>query len=218
MLVSTDFPLVIGPDGDLFYPTVGDRNIKIMRLNAAGRISIFATLPPIAGGVEWINGITTGPEGSIYYTEDNTIRRIAGNGRVTTAATVTALGRGPDIPGNKQHPYLRGLKVDANGAMYVADSGDARVLKITPDGKVRTLVQLESPWAPTDVAVFGDVVYSLEFLHTATDNRTEWMPRIRKITPDGKSTVILTVDQMPGAPTRKSCGSIQLQLFLCRVS
>ena len=83
--------------------------------------------------------------------------------------------------------------------MYVADAGDARVLKITPDGKVSTLVQLESPWAPTDVAVFGDIVYVLEFSHDAGDDRTTWMPRVRKITPDGTSTIILTVDQMPNA-------------------
>jgi DNA-binding beta-propeller fold protein YncE len=98
-----------------------------------------------------------------------------------------------------QRPYLRDLDVDSNGVIYVADNGDARVLKITPDGKITTLVQTQSPWAPTAVAVFKDTVYSLEFSHTASDNRVEWMPRIRKITPDGKSTIILTVDQMPGA-------------------
>jgi sugar lactone lactonase YvrE len=92
-----------------------------------------------------------------------------------------------------------GIKVDANGVVYVADAGDARVLKVTSDGKATTILQLESPWAPTDIAVFGDIVYVLEFSHTAGDDRTESMPRVRKITPDGKSTIIVTVDQMPGA-------------------
>jgi hypothetical protein len=101
-------------------------------------------------------------------------------------------------------PYLRGLKVDSKGVVYVADTGDARVLKITPDGNVSTLLQLESPWAPTDVAVFGDIVYVLEFTHDAGDDRTTWMPRIRKTTPDGKSNIILTVDQMPGARPPKA--------------
>jgi hypothetical protein len=87
------------------------------------------------------------------------------------------------------------------------------VLKITPDGKVTTLLQLESPWAPTDVALFGDVVYVLEFLHTAEDDRLAWMPRVRKITPDGKSTIILTVDQMPGARAPKTAASAPYSLF-----
>ena len=115
------------------------------------------------------------------------------------------------------HPYLRGLKVDTKGVVYVADAADARVLKITPDGKVSTILQLESPWAPTDVAVFGDIVYVLEFTHDAGDDRTTWMPRVRKITPDGKSTIIVTVDQMPGArprPLHSSLSFLDCALYI----
>jgi hypothetical protein len=83
--------------------------------------------------------------------------------------------------------------------MYVADNGDARVLKITPHGKITTLMQTQSPWSPTAVALFGGDVYVLEFLHTARDVRRDWLPRVRKIRPDGKSMIIMTVDQMPGA-------------------
>ena len=42
-------------------------------------------------------------------------------------------------------------------------------------------------------------VYVLEFLHTAEDDRRAWLPRVRKIASNGKSTIIATVDQMPGA-------------------
>lgn len=201
MLISTDFPLVVGADGNLYYPSAREKNARILRTNPTGGTSTFVTLPRSVAGsaLGWINGLTTGPNGSIYYAEDNAIRRIDGRGTVSTIATVVPLANGPKIPDVEKHPYLRGLKVDLNGVVYVADSGDARTLKITPDGKVTTLVQLESPWAPTDVAVFGDIVYVLEYLHTPGDNRVEWMPRIRKITADGKSTIILTVDQMPGA-------------------
>jgi sugar lactone lactonase YvrE len=201
LLISTDFPLVIGEDGNLYYPSVREANARMLRTDPTGRTTTLATLPRTAAGeaVRWINGITAGPDGSVYYTEDAAIKRIDRRGTVTTGATVAALTRGPSIPGNEKHPYLRGLKVDANGVMYVADSGDARVLKIAPDGMTTTLVHLESPWAPTDVALFGDVVYVLEFLHTPGDERLEWMPRIRKIAADGTSRVIMTVDKMPGA-------------------
>jgi sugar lactone lactonase YvrE len=207
MLISTDFPLVIGSDGNLYYPSARETNVRILRANPTGGTSAFVTLPRSVAGAAlgWINGLTTGPNGSIYYAEDNAVRRIDARGQVTTVATVVPLANGPKIPDVEKHPYLRGLKVDPNGVVYVADSGDARTLKITPDGKVTTLVQLETPWAPTDVAVFGDIVYVLEFLHTGGEDRTEWMPRVRKITADGRSTIIMTVDQMPGArPTRQS--------------
>ena len=114
-------------------------------------------------------------------------------------------------------PYLRGLKVDSNGTVYVADNGDARVLKITADGKIATLIQLENPWAPTDVAIFGDVVYVLEYLHTPGDDRLQWMPRVRKITPDGKSTIIMTVDQMPGARATKPTASFDYRFWILDV-
>jgi hypothetical protein len=83
--------------------------------------------------------------------------------------------------------------------MYVADTGDARVLKITPNGRVTTLLQTESPWAPTAVALFGSDVYVLEFLHTVEDVRKQWLPRVRKLAADGTDTIIVTIDKMPGA-------------------
>ena len=213
ILISTDFPLVIGGDGDLYYPSVRQSDRRILRHNGSGGITTFANLPRSAKGEQWINGLATGPDGSFYYTDDAAVVRITRKGATSTLATILPLANGPKIPGSEMKPYLRGLKVDAKGVVYVADAGDARVLKIATDGKVTTLIQLESPWAPTDVAVFGDVLYVLEFLHTPGDERTEWMPRVRKVTPDGRSTIILTVDQMPGARPARPAGAISYNLF-----
>jgi sugar lactone lactonase YvrE len=146
-----------------------------------------------------VSGLAPGPSGSLYYTENNAIRRISARGRVRTVVTVPALKGAPSIPATDTHPYLRGLAVDGRGVMYVADTGDARVLKITPRGKITTLVQTQSPWSPTAVALFGSDVYVLEYLHTVRDVRRDWLPRVRKISADGASKIIVTVDQMPGA-------------------
>ena len=208
ILISTDFPLVIGEDGKLSYPSVRESDRRILRHDGAGGITTFATLPRAAKGEQWINGLAAGPNGSFYYTDDASIGRVTAQGVVTTLATISPIASGPKIPGNDTRPYLRGLKVDAKGVVYVADAGDARVLKVTPDGKMSSILQLESPWAPTDVAVFGDIVYVLEFTHDAGDDRTTWMPRIRKITPDGKSSIILTIDKMPGARPAKVASSV----------
>lgn len=214
MLISTDFPIVIGPNGDLYHPSARETNVRIMRTSPTGGTSAFVTLPRSVVGksLGWINGLTTGPDGELYYSEDNAVRRITAKGEVSTVAMVTPLKNGPNIPGSDSRPYLRGLKVDAKGIVYAADFADARVLKITPNGKVSTILQLESPWAPTDVAVFGDIVYVLEFTHDAGDDRTTWMPRVRKITPDGRSTIIVTVDQMPGARPLKPAASVSYNL------
>jgi len=200
LLLSSDFPIAIGEDENLYYPSGPPGGLRIMRMTPSGATSVLATLPATARGpLPHLNGIAPGPDCSLYYTENNAIRRITAEGRVSTVATIRALVGGPSIPGTDQHPYLRGLAVDARGAIYVADNGDARVLKITPNGKVTTLLQLESPWSPTAVALFGNDLYVLEFLHTARDVRRDWVPRVRKLAADGTKTIVATVDQMVGA-------------------
>jgi DNA-binding beta-propeller fold protein YncE len=203
LLLSTDWPIAIGQDGNLYYQSGRPGDLRLMRTTPAGAKSVFVTLPKTVKGepLPHIFGIVAGPNGSLYYTEESAIRRITAGGRISTAATVRATVNAPSIPGigDQQHPSLRGLAVDARGVMYVADTGNARVLKITPKGKVTTLVQTESPWSPTAVALYGGDVYVLEFLHTATDDRRAWLPRVRKIASDGRSVIIATVDQMPGA-------------------
>ncbi|MFY9233652.1 MAG: SMP-30/gluconolactonase/LRE family protein, partial [Fimbriimonadaceae bacterium] len=96
-------------------------------------------------------------------------------------------------------PYLRGLAVDARGYVYVAASGDGRVLLVTPDGKATTKYQAQTPWSPTAVALHGRTLYVLEYRHAEGDDRRVWLPRVRRIEAGVKSTIIATVAQMPGA-------------------
>lgn len=201
LLLSSDYPIAIGQDGNLYYPSGQPGGLRIMRMIPSGETSALVTLPATVKGesLPHLNGITAGPDGSLYYTENSAIRRITAQGSISTAATVRPLVGGPSIPATDQHPFLRGLAVDAGGVMYVADTGDARVLKITPNGRVTTMIQTQSPWSPTAVALFGSDVYVLEFLHTVKEVRRDWLPRVRKITSDGTSKIIATVDQMPGA-------------------
>ena len=79
--------------------------------------------------------------------------------------------------------------------IYVAASGCGSLLKITPQGRVTKLVQLEPPWSPTAVALFGTDVYVLEYLHTEIEDRRAWVPRVRKVSADGNSVVIAKVER-----------------------
>jgi hypothetical protein len=68
-------------------------------------------------------------------------------------------------------------------------------LKITPDKKVTTVLRASSPWSPTGVALYGTDLYVLEYLHTAGDNRREWLPRVRRVSSDGSVTTIAAIDR-----------------------
>ena len=201
VLLSSDYPIAIGGDGNLYYPSGAAGNLQLMKLTPAGASSMVIRFPATVNGkpLPHIGGIIAGPEGSLYYSEDAAIRKIDAQGRVSTVVAVRAPANPPSIPATSEHPYLRGLALNDRGVTYVADTGDARVLKIASSRNVRTISQTQSPWSPTAVAVFGSEIYVLEFLHTVRDVRREWSPRVRKIASDGTSSLIATLDQMPGA-------------------
>jgi DNA-binding beta-propeller fold protein YncE len=148
----------------------------------------------------WINGLAAGSDGSLYYTQDATVRKIDARGVDFTLATSIAVPDCAPIPGiDAATPYLRGLAVAADGTVYVAASGCGAVLKITPKGKLTIVLQTTSPWSPTAVAVSPSGVYVQEYLHTATEDRLAWVPRVRKILPNGTIVSIAAVER-PKAP------------------
>jgi glucose/arabinose dehydrogenase len=193
LVVSSDFPIAISRDGFLYYAEYGtDRRLRIVKFSAAGEKSVRATLP---GDLQWINGIATGPDDSLYYTEDKTIRKIDRRGNVSTVAKDVRLSVCTPIPGNEENarPELRGLAVAADGSLFVAASGCGALIKITPRGEVTTVLRTESPWSPTAVAVSKNGVYVLEYLHTVEEDRRAWVPRVRKISPDGSTAIVAAV-------------------------
>jgi hypothetical protein len=189
VLLASDYPIAIGNDGNLYYPSRRNGGADLIRLEPAGRTSVLATL-----SVPHVNGLAAAPDGSLYYTENTAIRRVGSKGEVATVVGHVTLSSCARIPGNDpDDPLLRGLAVDSSGAVFVAASGCGRVLKVTPTGHVSTVLQLESPWSPTAIALFHGEIYVLEYLHTAVEDRLQWLPRVRRISANGKNVVIARI-------------------------
>jgi hypothetical protein len=197
LVLSSDFPVAIGTDAIFYYPQDDrERGVRIIGIAPNGRQTVRGSLPPMRSDGRpawWLNGLAAGPNASLYYTEDRAVRRIDARGRVSLIANVATVPGCVAIPGitREMQPYLRGLAVESNGTVYVAGSGCGAVLKIDPNGKMTPILRTQSPWSPTAVAVWNGEVYVLEYSHTASDNRREWMPRVRKITRDGSVAVTL---------------------------
>ncbi|MBL8211388.1 MAG: hypothetical protein JNK87_11780 [Bryobacterales bacterium] len=83
-------------------------------------------------------------KGNVYVLETNRLRRIAPDGVVATYAG-TGLDSGPigdGGPANRANLSTRSwgqVAVDANDNLYIADWGNNRIRKITPDGVIMTI-------------------------------------------------------------------------------
>jgi sugar lactone lactonase YvrE len=198
ILVSSDFPITVGRDGSLYYPWLDEKEqLQIFRLAPSGMTTVAATPPPGAEGKSrrWLNGIVATSDGSLYYAEDKSITRVTSEGEVTTVVADVTISDCASVPGAEPElgPYLRGLDVDAHGTIYVAAAGCGAVIKITTDKKITTILRASGPWSPTAVAVSGTDLYVLEYLHTASDERREWLPRVQKVSADGSVVTVATV-------------------------
>ncbi|HEX9406965.1 MAG TPA: SMP-30/gluconolactonase/LRE family protein [Thermoanaerobaculia bacterium] len=194
LLLSSDVPVVIGRDGALYYSEFGhDERLRIMRFTRSGVRTVRAIIPLL----RWVNGLAAGPDGSLYYTEDKAVRRIDEQGVVSTLAKNIAVPNCARIPGTEAgtEPYMRGLAVSADGAVFVAASGCGAVLEITPRGEISTVLRSVPPWSPTAVAVSPSGLYVLEYLHTATEDRRAWVPRVRKLLPNGSVVGIAVIER-----------------------
>ena len=116
-------------------------------------------------------GIAVDRAGNAYVSDsqNHTIRKVTASGLVTTFAGLTgAHGSTDGSVTNARFYYPWGLSVDANGTIYVADSYNHTIRKISPGGVVSTLAgipgvhgtngglaMISTFYFPRDVAVDG---------------------------------------------------------------
>lgn len=136
-------------------------------------------------------GVASAADGTIYVADAGAaqrIRRLAPDGNVSTlAGSDRGYMDGPAASARFDTPS--GIAVDAAGAVYVADTGNNAVRRISPDGMVSTLAREPDFNGPVGVAV--DATGRVIVADTYND-------RIRAIEPDGRVLTIAGGGQ-PGA-------------------
>jgi len=138
-----------------------------------------------AAGFYGPRGIALDAQENIYVADfsNNKIRKVTPAGVVTTFAGSGAVGAANGTGVNASFNGPSGVAVDASGNVYVADSGNNIIRKITPQGVVGTLASgtTEGFNLPSGVAVdaSGNVIVA------DTEHN-----KIKKITPSGEVITI----------------------------
>lgn len=139
--------LVLKAGGDLFVSDYG--NDRIRRVSTAGSVSTFAGSgvrgdkdgTGTAAEFDYPFGVAADASGNLYVGDrrNQLIRKISPQAEVTTLAGSGNIGYA-DGPGAGALFYFpRGLAVDEEGSVYVADASNHRIRKISPAGEVSTL-------------------------------------------------------------------------------
>jgi len=190
-------PLVVAPDGDLYYVCNDEQMIPggllIARLTPDGKETLLnAAFRHTSDELGGIKGLAVGPDGSLYASYPKAVLKVALDGKVTTLlnpVVVADCDKDPSSSGDA--PSLRGLAVDARGTVYVAATGCRCVIKLTPDGNVETIMMAQAPWSPTGVASRADDLFILEY-NVIDDAAHNYVPRVRRRGHDGRISTMAT--------------------------
>ncbi|WP_435285818.1 RICIN domain-containing protein [Streptomyces bacillaris] len=155
--------------------------------------------PAVSAQVGRPVGIAMDRTGTLYVADyaGHRVRRITTDGKISTVAGTGSGTHGGD-GGPATSAHLKnpcGVAVDSTGNLYIADSENYRVRKVTPDGKISTIVGSSTSttsgdgglatsarlYRPTGVAVDSEgVLYIADY----------GGHRIRRITTDGKISTV----------------------------
>jgi streptogramin lyase len=195
--------IAIGPDGNFYLADKGNNLIR--KITPSGIVSVFVGQPGAGGSATGTgtNATFNGPTGVAFASNGDMyvcVDRMSYIAKVTPSGVVTIFAGTPGPPAyadgtgtDARFAGPQGLAVAPNGDVYVADSQNNCIRKITPDGVVTTFAgSLTAGYAdgtgtdaqflyPSGVAVAsnGDI-YVTDQINSS----------IRKITPSGVVTTL----------------------------
>ena len=209
---SYSFTATNAENGDTYYVIVSDGSSTTATSNTV-TLTITPALSSVAGGLGGPGaydsatpstarftapyGVATDSSGNVYVadTSNNTIRKITPAGAVSTLAGTPGQAGSTDGTGAAAlFRKPRGIAVDSNGNVYVADTLNETIRKITSAGVVTTLASTAGQGGSTDgtgaAAAFngpwGLAVDASGNVYVADTNNDT----IRKVTATGVVTTI----------------------------
>jgi len=198
--------------GQLFV--ADSANSTIRKITSGGSVSTFAGIAGVSNSFDGTGsnaqfyhpeGVATDSGGNVYVADtwNHTIRKITPAGAVTTLAGLAGnFGAAEGTNSKARFNRPTGIAVDSATNIFIADSLNHTIRKITPNGTVSTIVGLAGVWGSSDgtnsTARFYlpegiSVATNGELFVTDTGNQT-----LRKISYVGTNWVVTTVAGLSG--------------------
>jgi len=207
-----NYPNGVAVSGTTVY--VADTyNHTIRKITSNGVVTTFAGAAGVPGSADGTSaqfqypfGVAADKTGNLYVADylNSTIRKITSAGVVTTlAGTAGVIGSADGTSSAAQFFYPFAVAVDGAGNVYVADTNNYTVRKITPAGVVTTLAGLAGNHDYTDETgsnarfgnLFGIAADSAGNVYVADNTYST----IRKITPAGAVTTLAGTPGISGS-------------------
>jgi sugar lactone lactonase YvrE len=199
-------PLGLSADGEGNIYVADTYNHLVRKVTPLGIVTTVAGLPISFGSIDgrsgaarfkYPNGVAAGNDGNFYVADsaNHTIRKVSPSGFVSTVAGGHGLPGSADLQGtDARFDFPIGIAVDNTGNIYVADTQNHTIRKITPAGAVSTLAGLAGNPGGADGTgslarfqfPFGIAVDS----HGTIFVGDTWNHSVRKITPGGVVTTL----------------------------
>ena len=142
--------LVVGPDGSVYIADSG--NHRVRRVTPDGVIRTVAgtgwaghgrdDVAAVNSALNFPRGLVLGPGGALFVSDtyNHWVRRVSATGVITTVAGTGVRGcHGDDGPATAAGLAMpNGLALGPEGSLYIADTANSRIRRVTPDGSIAT--------------------------------------------------------------------------------
>jgi hypothetical protein len=193
---ETPIDICVSSDGTIYVADYNDRHIRKI---VGGQVSLlagdgnFGTRNGAGDTAQFVDPfrIEVDPAGNVYELDmaESLVRRINSSGAVSTyAGTETAGFKDGDVSVARFGVGMGGIAIGKQGDLFIADTYNGRIRKISAAGQVSTFAGREQRGfvdGDTSVAEFlapGTIIFDLQGTMYVADNGNYC---IRKITPTG---------------------------------
>jgi sugar lactone lactonase YvrE len=199
---NTPSGMALDRKGNLFVADTGNNAIR--KITPDGVVSTWAGTG-LAGYQDGLGpaaqfngplGLAVAADGTIYVadTYNDRIRRIAPDGAVSTIAGGAQAGKTDGPAAEARFDTPAALALAANGDLYIADTGNNAIRKLSKDGQVTTVAVADDKdrnallRRPVAIAVTHD-----HYLYIASGAHG----RVAQITPAGEAVALVDIDHPP---------------------